>query len=165
MTARRLLKHLLVPAWWGRRKFSTHSLAAIERAIADSEQAHAGELRFVVEGPLPLAWLLPGRDLRGRADALFSELRVWDTEGNSGVLVYVNWLDRRVEILADRGISHRVGADFWAAVCRRMEEAFRAGHFTAGVLGAIDEIAAVLRREFPAAAENPNELPDRPLRL
>lgn len=161
----RFLKHALVPQWWAMRAFPPATLAAVEAAIAASELRHSGELRFVVEAALPPAQLLAGCTARARAIELFSQLRVWDTEANSGVLIYVQLLDRKVEIVADRGIDARVGQDFWNAVCARMQAAFRAGRFAAGALAAIDEITAALAGHFPPGGENPNELPDRPLVL
>lgn len=159
----RILRHLVLPHWWAMRTFPKPALDAIERAVAASETAHRGELRFVVEGNLPLQRLWQGQSPRERAVELFSQLRVWDTQDNSGVLIYVQLVDRRVEIVADRGIDARVGQEFWDGVCRRMEEAFRAGRFESGALTALDEITAVLSRHFPAGSRNPNELPDAPI--
>lgn len=159
----RFLKHALIPQWWAMRAFPPTTLAAVEAAIAASERGHAGELRFVVEAALPPAHLVAGRSARERAIDLFAQLRVWDTDANSGVLIYVQLLDRKVEIVADRGIDARVGQAFWDAVCGRMQAAFHAGRFEAGALAAIDEITAALVAHFPAAERNPNELPDRPV--
>lgn len=165
MELRRLLRHLVLPELWIRRPFSRPLLLRLEQAIATSESAHLGELRLVVEGSLPLADLWRGQSPRMRAIDLFSQLRVWDTEHNSGVLIYLQLVDRRVEIVADRGIDRCVGRPFWDAVCRRMEEAFQAGEFETGVLSALKTITEALREHFPASSENPNELPNAPLLL
>lgn len=161
----RLLKHLMLPAWHVRRVFSRADLAAIGRSIAASETAHRGELRFVVEGPLPISALCRGVSARSRATALFARLRIWDTEENSGILIYVQLVDRRVEILADRGIARRVPQAEWEAICRGMERRFRAGEWRNGALEAVEQAGAVLARHFPATAANPDELPDTPLVL
>ena len=164
MDVMRFLKHSLVPHWWALRVLPQGMLDAIERAIGESEKRHSGELRFVVEGPLPAA-VLGGRTCRQRAIDLFSQLRVWDTEANSGVLIYVQLIDRKVEIVADRGIHARVGQGFWDAVCGRMQAEFRAGRFEAGALAAIGEITEALAAHFPPGNDNPNELPDKPVVL
>lgn len=161
----RFLRHALQPQWWTMRAFPQATLARLEAAIADSERQHAGELRFVVEAALPPIHLLCGRSARERAVELFSQLRVWDTEANSGVLIYVQLIDHQVEIVADRGIDARVGHAFWESVCGRMQAAFRAGRFEAGALAALAEITTALATHFPPGADNPNELPDRPLLL
>ena len=108
MKLSRMLRHLLLPHWWLQRSFSRADLSAIGDAIAACERTHRGELRFVVEGPLPLASLRQDSTSRRRAIELFASQRVWDTEENSGILIYVQLVDRRVEILADRGIAARV---------------------------------------------------------
>lgn len=165
MDVSRLLRHFLIPSWWARRDFTRETMRALERAVAASEASHRGELRFAVEAALPLGAALRGQSARSRAIDLFSQLRVWDTADNSGVLIYLQLVDRRVEIVADRGIDAKVGQAFWNAVCRRMEQAFRAGDFEGGALAALGEITAELVRHFPASGDNPNELPDAPVVL
>ena len=165
MNSSRFFKHLFAPHWIVNRAFPRRALDAIEAAIAASEKTHDGELRFAVEAglhPLPL-WR--GQTPRQRAEEVFAALRVWDTEHNSGVLIYVQLVDRRIEIVADRGISAKVAQSDWEASCRRMEEAFRAGRFEQGALTAVAEITALLARHFPPGGANPNELPDRPVVL
>jgi uncharacterized membrane protein len=161
----RILKHLLKPAWLARRVFRPADVAAIQHGIALSERSHRGELRFVIEGPLPLGHLLAGRSPRARALELFSSLRVWDTAENSGILIYVQLVDRRVEVLADRGIAAKVGQDQWDAICREMETAFKARAHRRGALEAIDRATRLLNLHYPARGEQPNELPDRPVLL
>lgn len=161
----RLIRHLLLPDWWVMRAYPKTTQKTIEGAIAASERGHRGELRFVVEAGLPLAYLLRDGTPRRRAIELFARLGVWDTENNSGVLIYVQLLDRRIEIVADRGINAQVGDAYWAAVCRRIEAAFSAGQYEQGVVRALDEISVVLAQHFPAAVDNINELPDAPLLL
>lgn len=162
---KRLLKHLFTPHWVISRAFPKATLSAIETAIAASEKTHDGELRFAVEAGLHPRALYRGLSARRRAEALFASLRVWDTEHNSGVLIYVQLVDRRIEIVADRGIAARVAQAQWDAICRRMEAAFRERRFEAGTLAAIAEITALLARYFPPQGDNPNELPDAPVIL
>jgi uncharacterized membrane protein len=165
MQLKRLFRHLLLPHWWVLRAFPQQLQRRVEEAIAASESAHGAELRVVVEANLPLPDLLQGRSTRARAIDLFSQLRVWDTEHNSGVLVYLQLIDRRVEIVADRGINARLGQAFWDGVCRRLETAFRAGDFAGGMLSALSTITLALREHFAAVDENPDELPNAPLVL
>ncbi|MBK7767693.1 MAG: TPM domain-containing protein [Sulfuritalea sp.] len=159
----RLFKHLLLPDWWVQRVFSRADLAAIGTAIAACEKSHRGELRFVVEGSLPVSALWQGQSSRMRAVDLFASQRVWDTEENSGILIYVQLVDHRVEILADRGIAARVPQAEWDAVCRGMEASFRDGDWRRGALQAVTRAGELLAGHFPASGNNPNELPDQPL--
>lgn len=165
MNLKRIISHLLAPRRAVIRAFPRRTLAAITDAVRASEELHNSELRFAVEGALYVRRLLRGESARQRAQALFSKLRVWDTEHNSGVLIYVQLVDRRIEIIADRGINAKVEQSRWNAICRQMEAAFKQGQFEVGVLKAIEEITALLVRHFPPPAENPNELPDKPIIL
>ena len=161
----RLLKHLLLPDWYVRRVFARGDLTAIGEAIAASEKSHRGELRFVVEAAMPLTALWRDQLPRARAVDLFSTLRVWDTAENSGILIYVQLVERRVEILADRGIAARVPQAEWDDICREMETSFRHGRWREGALQAVTRSGALLTQHFPAGASNPDELPDQPLML
>lgn len=159
---KRMLKHLAYPRWRIARAFPGSALKEIEAAIAASESRHEGELRFAVEGGLDLPLLLRHVSPRQRAVQVFSQLRVWDTEHNSGVLIYVQLADRQVEILADRGINARVSQETWQRICADMQQAFGQGRFREGALAGIDAIGRILAQHFPARAANPDELPNAP---
>ena len=161
----RIFRHLLTPHWSIGLAFPKRTLAGIEHAITASEKRHDGELRFAVEAGLHLTALLRGQTARQRAVEVFSQLHVWDTERNCGVLIYVQLVDRKVEILADRGIKARVPQEEWNAVCRRMEQAFRRGEFELGAVSAIEDVGSLLARHFPPGADKSNELPDKPVVL
>lgn len=156
----RVLKHLFLPPWAARRAFPPSALRKIEQAINASERRHRGEIRFAVETTLALSELK--LSIRERARAVFAQLEVWDTEENTGVLLYVQLVDRRIEIVADRGIAERVSQPEWDAICRSMEIQFKSRQYLAGALEAIDAVTRILERHFPARRLNPNELPDKP---
>lgn len=140
-------------------------MRAIEAAIRDSETTHSGEIRFAVEAALDPIALLNNRSARERAVEVFSQLRVWDTERNNGVLIYLLLADRKVEIIADRGIHRDVGQQGWEKICREMEQAFRQGRFEEGVVTGIKAVASYLVRHYPASGVNENELPNQPVVL
>jgi uncharacterized membrane protein len=160
----RIGKHLLGNRSRVRNAFPPKALAAIEQAIKASEASHAGQIRFVVEGALDGAPLFRDQSARERALDVFSNLRVWDTEHNNGVLIYLLLADRDVEIVADRGVHAHVGNDGWEQICRAMETDFRAGHFERGVIAGISAVTQHLARHFPKSG-NVNELPDAPVVL
>jgi len=161
----RWVKNLFLDDLAVRRDFPRTTLNAIERVIGNQEKRHRGELRFVVEGGLPLGPLAAGRSARERAIEVFGRLRIWDTEDNAGVLVYLLLADRRVEIVADRGIHAKVGVAAWDAICGEMQSAFAAGKFEAGAVLGIEAISDLLAAHFPPGEDNPNELPDAPVVL
>ena len=147
------------------RAFPRPALARIEQAIRESEKKHDGELRFALEAGLDIRQLLKGITPHQRARQVFAQLGVWDTAHNSGVLIYLQMVDRRLEIVADRGINARVDQGEWDAICRRMEESFRSGRFEEGALQGIEAITALLARHFPPRASNADELGNRPVVL
>jgi len=158
----RFLKHLMSARWQISRRFSTRTMHTIAAAIRESETRHMGELRFVVEAGLDWPDLISGLTSRERALQVFSQLRIWDTEHNSGVLIYLLLAEHKVEIVADRGINSRVGHAAWINICQDMEKQFHTGNFEAGVLVGVSAITALLQQHFPALEHNPNDLPDHP---
>jgi uncharacterized membrane protein len=165
MNIKRIAKHLMMTHWQVKRAFPRHTLIAIEQAIKASETAHVGEIRFAVEGALDVAPLFKGQSARERAIDMFSQLRVWDTEHNNGVLIYLLLADRDVEIIADRGIHAKVGSQEWVQICRTMETAFKQANYEGGVVSGIQAVTRHLVGHFPAYSAGQNELPDKPVVL
>ena len=137
---------------------------ACRRGWPPAKLLHSGEIRLSIEAGLPLSYLWQDLGARDRAVTLFGKLRVWDTEHNNGVLIYLLLADHSIEIVADRGLARHVSQAQWDALVAGMGEAFRAGRFEAGLAQAIDAVDALLRAALCAGAGalNPNELPDAP---
>ena len=148
-----------------RTRFPTRALRVNESAILEAESTHDDEIRFAVESALPLIPLLRGQSARHRALEVFSHLRVWDTEHNNGVLIYLLLADHDVEIVADRGVHARVGGEGWEKICREMEVSFREGKFEQGVLHGIRAGSVHLVKHYPAQGKGRNELDDKPIVL
>ncbi|QOJ23391.1 MAG: TPM domain-containing protein [Gammaproteobacteria bacterium] len=166
MNFARILRHLLTGHLTQRRVFPATSLAAIEYAIQQSEKKHGGEICFAVEAALNTIPLLKNQTARQRAIEVFSQLRVWDTEQNNGVLIYLLLADRTVEIIADRGIHAKVSQSEWENICRAMESAFRQQQFEAGVIAGIDAIGTHLQKYYPFdPGKDLNELTNKPVVL
>jgi uncharacterized membrane protein len=161
----RLLRHLFTMRFTLRRRFTPAVLDAIEQGITEVEASHAGELRFAVELALDVPQLWRDLGPRERAVQVFGSLGVWDTAANNGVLIYVLLADRVVEIVADRGIASRVLASEWDAVCREMEDHYRAGRWSEGSLAGVRGAGRLLARHFPGAPGHANELPNQPVLL
>ena len=165
MNITRIAKHLLMTHWQVNQAFPRQTLIAIEHAIKASEATHRGEIRFAVEGALHPTPLFKGQSARERALEVFSQLRVWDTEHNNGVLIYLLLADRDVEIVADRGIHVRVGSKEWETICRTMERDFRQANYEGGVVSGIQAITQHLIKHFPAGGDDPNELSNKSVLL
>ncbi len=163
MGIKRITRHLVEHHWRVRRLFPPEVLKQIEQAIKAGEATHSGQVRFVVEGALDGRPLFTEQSARHRALDIFSHLRIWDTAHNNGVLIYLLLADRKVEIVADRGIDAKVGAAGWQKICAVMEAEFRGGNFTGGVIKGIQSVSRELAQYFPRQGAGPNELPDAPV--
>ena len=170
------LRHLWLDASDARRAIPPDMLQRLAQRVAASERRHSGEIRLCVEASLPTSYLwrlnaqTPMRTLtRQRAVTMFGKLRVWDTEHNNGVLIYLLLAEHAIEIVADRGVARHVSPAQWQAMVARMASAFRDKRYEDGLTQALEETSAVLMEHFAldgatgAQQDNPNELPDNPL--
>jgi hypothetical protein len=167
MTRMQRLRANIFGSWFQlRRRFPAALLDEITAAIAAGERTHQGEVRVAIESRLDPLAVLGGLDAATRAQQVFSQLRVWDTAHNSGVLLYVLLAEHRIEIVADRGIAARVAPTEWAALCGRMRDRYASGQWREGSLEGIEAIHALLLEHFPDNDKlNRDELPDRPVLL
>ena len=130
--------------------------AAVEAAIARAEMRTSGEVR------VSLAGFFVGSS-RHLAERAFRRLGMQDTRDRNGVLLLIAPARRQVVVLGDEAIHAHVVDAFWTEIATRVGARFRDGHFTQGVVEAVDAIGEALARHFPAGPEadgNPNELPD-----
>ncbi len=173
----RLCRHLWLDADDARRTLGDAAITHLEQRIRDSEDRHLGEICICVEASLPLAdvWrVVLGAEsvdaaVHQRALALFGELRVWDTELNNGVLIYVQLAEHRIEIVADRGLAARTRCASWQQALDEAGEDFRAGRYEAGLQRAVDVVGGALEACFPASGGDQegrpaerDQLPNRP---
>ncbi len=160
----RVLKHRRLDEGDARRALGGAALERLRERVATSERSHSGEIRLCVEAGLPLSYLWRGASARERAVTLFGKLRVWDTEHNNGVLIYLLLAEHRIEIVADRGLDRHVSPAQWQTILGGMSAAFRAGRFEDGLNAAIAAVDALLVQHFALrpGQVNPNELPDVP---
>lgn len=161
----RLIKHLKQRLTPIRNTFSDPAMRSIEDAIAQSEARHAAQICFIVENDFSLKDIVSRVSPRQRALAVFSQYRLWDTEHNNGVLIYLSLADRDIEIVADRGVNRLVPPDFWQTLIAEVQQHYRQQSFEAGTLLAIQSIGQQLERWYPAQASQPNELANRPIVL
>jgi uncharacterized membrane protein len=158
----RLLRHRFTDDRDVRRTIGGQGLARLEARVRESERRHAGEICISIEGGLPLSYVWRRLDARDRAIMLFGKLRVWDTEANNGVLIYLLLAEHAIEIVADRGVARHVVPGQWEAVVAHLREALRAGRFEDGLMQAVAEVESLLVAHYPLAEgqANPNELAD-----
>jgi uncharacterized membrane protein len=161
----RILRHRWLDEADTRRAIPPDLVHRLAEQVKRSETQHTGEIRIYVESGLPLSYLWRHATPRERAIAMFGKLRVWDTEHNNGVLIYLLLAERAIEIVADRGLLRHVDDAQWHAIAQAMGEAFRSGNYEEGLRAALAAVTALLVRHFPATTgeDNPNELPDEPV--
>ena len=170
-----LLKHLWLDASDTARAVPPDMLERLARRVAASERRHSGEIRICVESSLPASYLWRlDRDTtisaltRERAVTLFGKLRVWDTEHNNGILIYLLLAEHAIEIVADRGVARHVSQAQWQAMVAHMASAFKEQRYEDGLTQALEECSAVLMQHFAlrdgagGVQDAGNELPDAP---
>lgn len=159
---RRWWRHLSVDARAARALLDDAACRRLQDRVAASEAAHDGEIRVAVEGALPPSYLWRGATARERAVTLFGKLRVWDTERNNGVLVYLNLADRAIEVVADRALHRACAPQEWQTLLGLVRDGMRRGEAEAALAAAIDRLDTVMRLHFPRtdATRHVNELPD-----
>lgn len=157
----RMLKHLWLDASDARRAIPPDMLLRLARRTAASEGRHSGQIRICVEASLPMSYLWRlGRNMtiaqlvHQRAVMMFSKLRIWDTEHNNGVLIYLQLAERAIEIVADRGLNQYVTPDEWRDMTLRMGSAFAEERFEDGLTQALEEVSALLVGNFPASGSD-----------
>ena len=150
-----------------RRVLTPEVLQRLGQRVAASERRHTGQIRICAEGGLPLSYLWRGASARERAITQFGKLRVWDTEHNNGVLIYLLLAEHAIEIVADRGLAQRVPEATWHTLVQRLGQALRAGQYEDGLTEVLADVSALLVAHFPTSDNAPssNELPDAPVLL
>jgi uncharacterized membrane protein len=162
---KRLWRHLTTTSAFGRRAFPKHVLTEIQQVIAGGEQLHRDDVRVIIEPAMPLGDVLAGMHPRARARMLFSEYRLWDTEENSGVLIYLNLADHQVEIITDRGVGRLVQAEEWQSICDVMTRELRRSAYRDSTITALEQLNAQLQQTLPADGQRANQLSDKPIIL
>jgi len=165
----RLWRHVYSGPMRARKVFSAATLQNLHTIITEGEAEHRAEVRLIIEAAMPLRKVWRGMPSRQRAIDLFGTYRVWDSEENNGVLLYVNLADRTLELVCDRAAARAITADEWQRICADMLAAYRAGQFEQGTAEGLRAIHRELREFFPAHADAPRSedagQPDAPIML
>jgi uncharacterized membrane protein len=139
---------------WVRRFMSETDLDAVAAAIALAEAATSAEIRVHLDVRSP-------GEAMARAALVFERLGMHRTAARHGVLIYVSIEDHKLAVLGDRGIHERVGQAYWDGLVEAVLAHFRRERFRDGLVHAVGEAGAVLRRHFPRRPDDVNELSDQ----
>lgn len=164
-TIQRLLHHILTWGFAVRRVFPEPVLHAIQAVITEGEKRHRAEVRLIIEPSLGTQAIWNGISSRDRARELFSLYRVWDTEENCGVLVYINLADRQVDIVADRGVGRVIPSSCWQTICAKMTKGFARNDFHDSTIAALTQLNTLLQEHYPDDGSRHNQLSDQPIIL
>ena len=147
------------------RYFNKQDRMHIANAVQQAEKGHVGEIQVVIEGHIPCSQAYH-QNTRLRAQQLFAELGVWDTELNSGVLLYLNLCERKVEIVIDRGLKNATQAETWNEICQNIVVTLAQKEYLRAVIGGVNEIGQVLDQYYVKTdLYDENELPNEPIIL
>ena len=162
---KRWLSHSLWSVRDAKRVLPPAAAERLKQSVAQSELKHSGEIRICVEAALPTSYLWRGLQARDRAVMLFGKLRVWDTAHNNGVLIYLLLAERKVEIVADRGLNEKVTSQQWHDLIKHMGAEFKTGKYEVGLEHAVLAVTGLLIQHFPLSdgEKHHNELPNQPI--
>lgn len=161
----RLVRHLFTTKATARRFFPSDSLHALQTVIAQGEAMHRAEIRVIIEAALSLPAVAQGSSARQRAHKLFSTYRIWDTEENCGILLYINLADRKVEILADRTVNRLLSKQEWQTICHMITQGFANNVYQDSLLAGLRHLNDLLKTRFPQTGVDANQLSNRPVLL
>lgn len=142
--------------WWRQVLFvpmlhskwlTSEAKARLTTKVTETERGHRGEIFLVIENQLPIQ-VAYHIDCHTRAIELFSEYRVWDTEENTGVLIYVNICEHSLDIVADRGISAHVSPTVWRAMCDKAVASIANQKTEESLTDLLDEVGQLLRQYY-----------------
>ena len=158
----RILRHRWLDERDAHRAVPPELAKRLQSYVHASESRHSGQIRICVEASLPLSYLWRNASSHQRAVTLFGKLRVWDTEHNNGVLIYLLLAERRIELVADRGLNHKVTQAEWQQILDGLGGALKAGRIEEGLTQALAEVSTLMVAHFPHVAGeiDPNELSD-----
>ena len=157
----RLFIHIWKGAFALQRHLSKQDRIKIESAIADAETKTSAEIAFAVEERFSFLQLFHRLIARQRAEELFSSMRVWDTEANNGVLLYLLLSERNIEIVADRGVMKCIKEVDLEIVCQEIEKAIRKADVCSGVLKGIEKLSELLAPHFPPSDRKSNQVSNK----
>lgn len=160
----RLFRQMMFVPFLHNRWLDDRVKIRLTRAITHAEKGHAGEIVLIIENHLPTnkAYTM---DCYERALGLFTEHGVWDTEHNTGVLIYVNLCEHDLEIIADRGIDKCATHDVWQALCNKALADFKGGNIEKGLSELVAGVGKLLQTHFPSDDVMGDELPNQVIYL
>jgi putative membrane protein len=98
--------------------------------------------------------------VRERALRAFFEKGLYKTKENTGVLFFLSLLERKVRVLADKGIYQKIGQETLDRHAKTVSQGVREGRACDALCEAIEGVGQLLAKHFPMKAGDIDELPD-----
>ena len=127
--------------------------ARVVAAISRAERETSGQIRVLVARHR-------AADPVAAATRHFTRLGMERTRRRNAVLIFLAPRSRRFAVIGDRGVHEKCGDEFWRQLAAAMEEDFRRGDFTAGLVRGVERAGALLAEHFPPEKGDDNEVPD-----
>ena len=96
-----------------------------------------------------------------RSLAAFTAHGLHYTKAHTGILIFASLFERRVVVLADRGINEKVQDGTWDEVAQILTSGLKSGNGCEAFCKAIERCGEILAAHFPRAADDKDELADR----
>lgn len=139
--------------------FSDDDFLRISNQIKKSEQNTSGEIRISIKEKRSL--LEFKKDVRELAEKEFKKLGMTGTRDKTGILLFLLLGERKFYILADEGINSKVDQDTWDKVRDEIQNNFREGNFSSGIIKGIERVGIILSEHFPIRKDDTNELSNK----
>ena len=153
----RIIRNALAFSWRVKPILVEAERERIANIIEASEQNHTAEIAIAIEARLPWSYLKRNARAREHAWNAFGKMQVWDTPQNNGVLIYLLWADKRIEIVADRALAQVVPQAQWQAWVNTLNQHAQARTWGDGLAQVIGEMDVLLRAHFPQTSEYSDE--------
>ncbi len=135
--------------------FSREELEGIKKAVTEAESLTSGEIRVMIRGQCE-----KGFSTKEQAFKDFYHFGLDKTCNQTGVLILIVLQERKVKVLAAKGINDQVSDGYWQGIVKIITDGFQRGMPYKGICQAVIEVGRLLQEKFPRKADDVNELPD-----
>jgi uncharacterized membrane protein len=139
--------------------FDDDDFLRISNKISEAELITSGEIRVSIRENKTFAER--NSDLRSLAEKEFYRLNMHQTRDKTGILLFFLLGEREFYILADEGINEKVSGDVWANISKEIQDNFKNGYFSMGIIKGIESVSKLLSEYFPIKPDDKNELTNR----
>ncbi|MBK8944946.1 MAG: TPM domain-containing protein [Ignavibacteriae bacterium] len=139
--------------------FDDDDFLRISNKISEIELTTSGEIRVNIKEEKKFSER--NSTLRALAEKEFYKLNMHQTKDKTGILLFFMLGERKFYILADKGINEKVETNVWKDVSKEIEQKFKIGHFSEGIISGIEKVGKILSEHFPLKPDDVNELTNK----